>query len=50
MKKYLTIILALLAVAAIVVSCVFGVQKGDLQKKYDDLEAQLKTKIGRAHV
>ena len=44
MKKYLTIILALLAVAAIVVSCVFGVQKGDLQKKYDDLEAQLKTK------
>lgn len=44
MKKYLTIILALIAVAAIVVSCVFGVQKGDLQKKYDDLEAQLKTK------
>ena len=44
MKKYLTIILALLAVAAIVVSCVFGVQKGDLQKKINDVEAQLKTK------
>ncbi len=45
MKKYGTIILALIAVAAIVVSCVFGVQKGNLQKDSDALKADLEAKI-----
>ena len=49
MKKYLSVILALLAVAAIVVSCVFGVQKGDLQKNLDTVKADLeKTKTDAA--
>ncbi len=43
-KSPLTIILALVACAAIVLSCVFGVQKNniqnDLQKQIDDLKAQ----------
>lgn len=41
MKKTLTILLALVAVAAIVVSCVFGVQKGDLQKSLNDKALEL---------
>ena len=36
MKKSLSIILALVAAAAIIVSCVFGVQKGNLQKEFDE--------------
>ena len=43
MKKYLTIILAAVAVIAIVVCCVFGSQKGNLQKTVNDLQQQLET-------
>ena len=43
-KSPLTIILALVACAAIILSCVFGVQKGDLQKKVEEVTAQLKGK------
>ena len=39
MKKPLTICLALVAVIAIVVGCVFGVQKGSLQKQLTDVQA-----------
>ncbi len=45
MKKTLTVLLALIAVAAIVVSCVFGVQKGNLQKDADAMKANLEAKV-----
>ena len=41
MKKPLTIILAVAAIAAIIVSCVFGVQKANFRKTAEDLQAQL---------
>ena len=46
MKKTWVVCLALIAVAAIAVSCVFGVQKGNLQKTVDDVTAQLNEKAG----
>ena len=46
MKKTWVICLALVAVAAIVVGCIFGVQKGNMQKTVDDLTAQLNEKTG----
>lgn len=42
MKK-LNIVLAVVAIVALVFACVFGVQKGDLQKKVDELNAQVET-------
>ena len=41
MKKTLSIVLALVAVVAIVFAAVFAVQKNDLQKAKDDLQAQV---------
>ena len=43
MKKALTPILAILCVVAIVLCCVFGVQKGNVQKLADDAKAALET-------
>ena len=43
-KNALTICLAILAVAAIVVSCVFGSQKADLQRQVDTVKADLAAK------
>ena len=45
MKKPLTIALALVACIAIVISCVFGVQKGNIQKAADEAQAALNTKV-----
>ena len=46
MKKPLLICLALVAVAAIALACVFGFQKAGLQKQVDSLTAELNTKAG----
>ncbi len=43
MKKYLPIILAIVAVVAIVFAVVFAVQKGDVQKQNDALTQQVAT-------
>lgn len=45
MKK-LNVVLAIVAIAAIVFACVFGVQKGDLQKQVDDLKASVSSLTG----
>ena len=42
MKKTVTIALAVIAVIAVVLSFVFGSQRGNLQKTVDDVNAQLK--------
>ena len=42
-QKWLTPVIALIAVAAIAFSAVFGTQKADLQKKTDELDKQLAT-------
>ena len=45
MKKPLTIVLALVACVAIIVSCVFGVQNGSIRKDADAVKAELQKKI-----
>ena len=41
MRKPVTIVLAVAAVAALIVSCVFGAQKINLEKTAEDLKQQL---------
>ncbi len=45
MKKPLTVMMAIIACVAIVVSCVFGVQKGNIQKAAETARAELQQKI-----
>ena len=45
MKKTPTIILAVVACVAIIISCVFGVQKGNIQKTADETKAALESQI-----
>lgn len=45
MKKPLTVVLALVACVAIVLSCLFGVQKGNIQRDADAAKAELEKKI-----
>ena len=46
MKKALTPVLAIVAAVAIILSCVFGTQKGNLQKTVETVQAELAGKTG----
>ena len=46
-KNLLSIILAVVAVAAIVLCAVFAGQKADIQKQVDDLKAQIAELTGK---
>ena len=46
MKKALTPVLAIVAAIAIILSCVFGTQKGNLQKTVETVQAELAGKTG----